>query len=651
MCGIAGFIDLDGHLADPGETLAVMAKSLHHRGPDDSGTWFDPAVGVGLAHARLSIIDLSSLGHQPMVSGSGRLVISFNGEIYNFTELRKELESNGCRLRGHSDTEVLLSGIEHYGLHAMLDRCVGMFAFALWDREERQLHLVRDRFGIKPLYWSQDHGRVIFGSELKPLYASGLVDSRMDKSSVASLLRFAYVPSPFSILEGVAKLEPGCIASIKLDAEGRALPARMTRYWCSIATAKAARSEPFEGGLEELTDVIEGTLRTAIIDRMVSDVPLGAFLSGGIDSSLVVALMQEASPRPVRTFTIGFDEAAYDESNEARRISRHLGTDHVEMIVRKQEAIDVIPKLPTCFDEPFADSSQIPTCVVSKLAREHVTVSLSGDGGDELFGGYDRYSAGVAAWRRFRSSPRILGALLKTGACSLSVSRLNQLYGLARRATFGRLPRQAFGQRVHKLSAVISAEDEASYYRLVMSNWLDPSEATRAEEHPSVLFDPELRGDLSFEEYMFLADTRSYLVDDILTKVDRASMSVSLEARVPMLDHRVFDAAWRLPMSMRMGGSTGKVVLRKILERRVPSRFFERPKMGFAVPIDDWLRGPLRDWTESLLDVPGLEEVGLDANSVRAVWRDHLKGGSNRTAQLWPVLMLRAWHDQWMKDA
>ena len=644
MCGITGFIDAQRRVDDPHRTLGAMASTLDHRGPDDSGTWFDPESGVGLAHTRLSIIDLSSEGHQPMVSSSGRTILTYNGEIYNFLELRKKLEGVGRRFRGHSDTEVLLEGIEHFGLEDMVSQCIGMFSFAVWERDKRTLHLVRDRLGIKPLYYSLGPHGLVFGSELKALLASELIEPKIDPASIPSYLRFMCVPAPMSILAGVQKLQPGTIASFSLR---DTIDEKRTCYWCAVKTARAAAADPIVSESTEAIDMLEQTLKQATVDRMIADVPLGAFLSGGIDSSVIVALMQEASSKPVQTFTIGFNEEAYDESQDARAIAQHLGTDHNELIVTADESLAVIPKLAQIYDEPFADASQIPTYVVSRLARSKVTVALSGDGGDELLAGYNRYVEGLRAWKRIAALPRPVGHLMRAGIGTVSPNTWNKIYALARSLSLGRLGPQPFGDRVHKLAATIGTTDQHEFYRVALSAWMDPSLLTNTNEGQTIFDREDLREQKNFTEYMMLADTCSYLVDDILTKVDRASMAVSLEVRVPILDHRVFEVAWRLPHKLRIDGSKGKIALREILARRMPRKLFERPKVGFAVPIDEWLRGPLRDWAESLLQPQDLEALGLNANVIRRTWDEHTGGGYNRQTKLWSILMLRAWSDHW----
>ncbi|MEE2680924.1 MAG: asparagine synthase (glutamine-hydrolyzing) [Planctomycetota bacterium] len=645
MCGIAGFLVPESSITDGRERLLRMAGVLGHRGPDDHGVWFDGSAGVGLAHARLSVIDLSPEGHQPMHSASGRYSICFNGEIYNFPALRAELETRGSSFRGHSDTEVLLEGIECHGLAGMVDRCVGMFAFAVWDHHERTLSLVRDRIGIKPLYWSQSGGRLAFGSELKALVTSELISRDLDDQAVSAFLTLGYVPAPRSIFKDVQKVVPGQILVARMT--DRSLEIERTSYWCSSQVARAAKSDPLEGSEDSMLDQLDDVIGTAVSDRMIADVPLGAFLSGGIDSTLVVSMMQERSAVPVKTFTIGFNEDHYDESDAARAIARHLGTDHTELIVTPDDLLSVVPMIPDLFDEPFADSSQIPTFLVSKLARSQVTVSLTGDGGDELFGGYNRYLAGVQIFNRIRHLPQPGLNLLSAGILGVPVEAWDRLFGVMRPASFGRLKKRPFGASMHKLGQVIRAEGPLEYYQTTVALWPDASVVYPRVPSTSWLDSDAFADDLAFSEQMFLADTRGYLVDDILVKVDRTSMGVSLEARVPLLDHRVYEMAWRLPMSLRLDGGQGKVALRRLLARRMPRDLYERPKMGFGVPIADWLRSELRDWADALLQPADLESMGLDADLVRATWDRFLRSDRMLSRKIWTVLMLRTWYDRW----
>ena len=647
MCGIAGFFVPRTRVEDGPGRLRRMAGALNHRGPDDQGIWHDASTGIGLAHARLSVVDLSPQGHQPMHSASGRFSICFNGEIYNFSELRSQLESRGVRFRGHCDTEVLLEGIEHYGLSEMVSRCTGMFAFAIWDKHERSLSLVRDRLGIKPLYWSTSNERLVFGSELKGLLASGFVERRLDPEAVSAFLTLSYVPTPYSIFDGVHKLGPGEIAVVT-ESEG-VLRTRTSRYWCSAQVALAAREAPFEGNDQSILDQLDSIIGRAVGDRMTADVPLGAFLSGGIDSSLVVAMMQERSSEPIKTFTIGFNEDLYDESKPAKAIADHLGTDHTELVVTSKDSLAVVPRIPELFDEPFADSSQIPTYLVSKLARSEVTVSLSGDGGDELFGGYNRYGAGLKVFEQASRIPAPFRRTLATGIEMFSRSSWDRMYGVSRGLSLGRLKKLRFGSALHKIAGAIRSDDKLDFYQRMISTWPNASGVYPKVSSRSWLDEEVFSQEISFVEKMLLADTRSYMLDDILTKVDRASMAVSLEARVPLLDHRIYEAAWRLPMSLRLHQNTTKVALRELLGRRMPRHLFERPKMGFGVPLAYWLRHELRDWAESLLQPCDLEHLGLDADLIRHEWERMRTMNVDVSPRIWSVLMLRSWFDRWGK--
>lgn len=647
MCGLAGFVDFSRTLRAPPSVLEAMHRSIAHRGPDDSGIWFDAASGIGFAHRRLSIVDLSPEGHQPMVSESGRFRIIFNGEVYNFAELRAELEPAGHRFRGHSDTEVMLAAIEQWGLEPALRRFVGMFAFALHDAQERVVHLVRDRLGIKPMYygWVGDGGpgRALFAfaSELKPFLELPGFERRVDRDALAAYLRFAYVPAPDSIYRGVKKLTPGHLLTLRL-ADGSI---STTCYWSARAIAERGVSDPLVLSDDEAIDGLETRLSSAIELRMIADVPLGAFLSGGIDSSLVVALMQRLSPRPVKTFTIGFEDDAFDESRYAERIARHLGTDHTTLILSPQETLATVPKLPDLYDEPFADSSQIPTFLVSQLARRKVTVALSGDGGDELFGGYHRYQYVQSIWRRMKPLPRPLRASLGSVAGAVPQGAWDSVFRAASPLLPRRLRHRLPGQKVHKLAMMAGARDGDEVYRSLVSAWSDPNEVViDGHESGAVITDATRRAELpDLLRRMMYADLVTYLVDDILTKVDRASMGVSLEARVPLLDHRIVEFAWRLPTAFKIRDGQGKYPLRRVLERHVPRDLFERPKMGFGAPIEEWLRGPLRDWAESLLSQDRLTREGfLRPAPIRQEWERVQRGIGNHN-RIWAVLMFQAW--------
>jgi asparagine synthase (glutamine-hydrolysing) len=637
MCGIAGFFDArPAARATREAVVAAMTEALRHRGPDDGGLWVDADAGIALGSRRLAIIDVSTAGHQPMVSADGRYVIAYNGEIYNHAELASRLRAQGVALRGHSDTEILLEGVARWGLAAALAECEGMFAFALWDRETRELTLARDRLGIKPVYWARMGGVFVFGSELKALARHPAWSPEIDPGALAEFLRLGYVPAPLSIYRGAHKLAPGMLLTL---AGGEV---RQARYWDLPALAAAGRRHPLAGGESEVLSDLEKVLRRSVRNEMVSDVPLGAFLSGGIDSSLVTALMQAESGRPVKTFTIGFSAEGYDEARHAKQVAAHLGTEHTELYVEERDARDVIPLLPTCYDEPFADSSQIPTQIVSRLARRHVTVALSGDGGDELFAGYTRYAWGGKArrilaavpWPLRRSAAELVGAL-----------SADALRGLAR-LTPARLRISRPEEKAAKLASLLRQGDADATYRHLVSLWpeaetLVPAAAQGRAAQPY----PGLAEDFpDFIERMMLLDALTYLPDDLLTKVDRASMSVSLEVRVPLLNHRVVEFAWRMPLTMKLRRGTGKWALRQILYRHVPRALVERPKQGFAVPLAAWLRGPLKGWADDLLARDALRRSGLlDPAPIAARWREHRVGEQDWSAGLWAVLMFQSW--------
>ncbi len=644
MCGFAGFWNSERPLADPGDILRKMTKILFHRGPDEQRTMVSAEAGLGLCFCRLSIIDLSADGSQPMESASGRFVLAFNGEVYNFRELRAELEVQGDVFRGHSDTEVMLAAIERWGLEPALSRFNGMFAFALWDRRDKCLHLVRDRLGIKPLYYGFAGDALVFGSDPAAFKPVPGFSGEIDRGSLCLFLRHGYIPAPYSIFTGIRKLMPGHLVSFDGIEAGNLPDARP--YWSARDAVENGGQDPFQGSPEEAVTELETLLRDAVTSRMVSDVPLGAFLSGGVDSSTVVALMQQTGGRPVRTFSIGFEEEEFNEATYAKEVARHLGTDHTELYLTSKDCRDVVPLLPKIFSEPFADSSQIPTFLVSQLARSQVTVSLSGDGGDELFAGYHAYAMGQALWRR---ASRIPPSLRAVGGGAVRMIPTGGWDGLLKSAGPFRSGGRAFaltGDRMHKLAEVAAQPDFSSMYRALVSAWRNPGGLVVGGQEPPTLLsglDSDPPGQDSIARMMYW-DLRSYLPDDILTKVDRASMAVSLEARVPLLDHRVVELAWRLPMEFKRRDGQAKWVLRQVLDRHVPARLIDRPKRGFGVPLESWLKGPLRDWAEALLDRDRLVREGFfHADPIRRSWREFLSGKRRWQTQLWIILMFQAW--------
>jgi asparagine synthase (glutamine-hydrolysing) len=646
MCGFAGAFDPDTEAAAWPSRLAGMASALRHRGPDDEGFWHDAETGIGLAFRRLAILDLSAEGHQPMLSATGRYVIAFNGEVYNFRALRDELAASGARFRGSSDTEVMLAAFEAWGLAASVPRFVGMFAFALWDRTERRLHLVRDRIGIKPLYWGWSRGSLLFGSELTALRRHPSFEARLSRDAVASFLRFNYVPAPHAIFEGFRKLEPGCVRTFDLATAARGGEGRLAAYWALADVAHHGLAHSFAGDERDAVVELERRLGDSVALRMIADVPLGAFLSGGIDSSLVVALMRARATGPVRTFTIGFEEKEYDESPWARAIAKHLGTEHTEHVVTATEALAAVPRIASLFDEPFSDSSQVPTLLVSELARRHVTVALSGDGGDELFAGYKRYALFADLKRILSRVPRGARRALGRVLGAVPVAPANRLFGFAdpwlRRYGSG----GAAGDKIRKLAELVALPDDRALYLDLLSHWKHPEllvPGSMAQERLADLARcPAGFGD-PLHPLMF-DDMLAYLPDDILVKVDRTSMSVGLEARVPLLDHRVIELAWSLPLALKARNGGTKWALRQVLYRHVPADLLERPKMGFGLPIDVWLRGPLRAWADDLLSPSRLRREGLlEPGPIQEKWREHVSGRRNWHYYLWDVLVLQSW--------
>ena len=638
MCGIAGFLDQrpPPKRVSRDAVVTAMTEALRHRGPDDSGRWIDAEAGIALGHRRLSIIDLSPTGHQPMASADGRFVVTYNGEIYNYRDIAERLKQAGVGLRGRSDTEVFLEAVTRWGIAETLAQCEGMFALALWDRQARRLTLARDRLGIKPVYWSMQNGLFLFASELKALRAHPDWQAAIDGDAVAAYLRFGYVPSPHCIYGDTHKLEPGTVLAV----EGAGEPV-VTRYWDLRRIAREAR-EGAAGDERALLAELDTTLRRAVRSEMVSDVPLGAFLSGGIDSSTVAALMQAESAQPVRTFSVGFEQQSYDEARHAKRVAAHLGTEHTEFYVEERMARDAIPLLPRWYDEPFADSSAIPTQLVSQLARRHVTVALSGDGGDEAFAGYTRHRWGETLERMQGMMP----AALRHGARGI-VDALPE--GAVRHAMSllpARLRPSMPEQKLQKLAALIGEDDAGALYRGLVSLWPEPERLVPgAAEKRGLVWDPAIaREQPALTERMMLLDRLTYLPDDLLTKVDRASMSVGLEVRVPLLNHHVVELAWRLPRAMKLRGGTTKWALRQILYRHVPPALIERPKQGFSVPLAAWLHGPLGDWAQDLLSPAALRHGGwIEPAPVAQRWQEHRAGRRDWSQSLWAVLMFQSW--------
>jgi asparagine synthase (glutamine-hydrolysing) len=646
MCGLTGYWQPRGESESIlCQHVREMADALTHRGPDDSGAWVNAEAGIALGFRRLAILDLSPMGHQPMLSSDGQYVVLFNGEIYNYRDLRAELEKSGHRFRGQSDTEVILEGCVAWGVEPTLHRLMGMFAIALWDRRKRQLTLARDRVGKKPLYYARVGDVFLFGSELKALRVHPSFRPEIDRNTLALYLRYGYIPAPYSIYRGVHKLPAGHHAVIRTD-----LSLKVQPYWDVRKVVESLTANQWH--LTEVAAIaqLDALLRDATARRMIADVPLGAFLSGGVDSSTIVALMQAQSSRPVKTFSIGFYIEGYNEAEAAKAVAQHLGTDHTELYVTPEEAQAVIPRLPNLYDEPFADSSQIPTFLVSELARRHVTVSLSGDGGDELFGGYTRYSWANAIWNRTRYVPAHFRQLAAGAIQLVSPATWDRIYGALERGVPDRWRQSLPGDKLHKLAGVLAARDSDALYLRLVSLWKAPNEIViSGKESETLLSDSTLRRSLpDFTERMMYLDLVTYLPDDILVKVDRATMGVSLEARAPLLDHRVVEWAWRLPLSFRLRNGQSKWLLRQVLYRYVPPELIERPKTGFGVPIDAWLRGPLRDWAEELLDERRIRHEGfLRPEPIREAWTAHLGEHRNEQYRLWVILMFQAWKEAW----
>ena len=645
MCGITGLYTFDPRpeRTNIHRTVQAMSDALVSRGPDSGDVWQDPEMPLALGHRRLSIIDLSPLGHQPMESTSGRYMIAYNGEIYNFKSLRKDLEfTHEVKFKGQSDTEVLLAAIEVWGFEETLEKINGMFAIALWDRKVKALYFARDRMGKKPLYIGWAGSTLVFGSELKALCTHPDFSRDVDRASLTSFMRFGYVPAPFCIYKQVWQLPAGSMMALDLHmlVSGQDLKPLMEPYWSHKGALLEAQKNPIEDTSNVVQD-FEVLLSTCVEERMISDVPLGAFLSGGIDSSTVVALMQRCANDLVKTYSIGFEEVGYNEAEYAKQVAAHLKTDHHELYVTAKDALDVVPDLPHMFDEPFADTSAIPTYLVSKFARESVTVALSGDGGDEMLGGYNRHITGPKAWNAVNNIPANLRGPFSQMITSISPSLWDRI----------RSSKPQFGSHMHKFAEILEKKCEGDVYMSFVSQWQQPKRLVQdGREEVIPLVDPELQIEgLGFAESMMYWDALSYLNGDILNKVDRASMAVSLEARAPLLDRRIYDYVWRLPLEMKIRDGKGKWLLRQVLKKHVPEDLFERPKQGFSVPVSDWLRGDLKDWAEDLLDESKLRVQGyFDYQVVRSLWDDHQKGRGNHANKLWNVLMFQAWHRYWI---
>ncbi len=647
MCGLTGFCDFRGIDSNAEQVCLAMASRLIHRGPDDTGVWVNREHGIALGHRRLSIQDLSSSGHQPMESSSGRYVVAYNGEIYNFHNLQTELASLGYEFRGHSDTEVLLAAVEAWGLADALTRFTGMFAIALWDKSQRILSLARDRVGEKPLYYGWQGHSLLFGSELKALRVHPNWQNNIDRNALALYMRHNYIPTPYSIYQDIHKLAPGTLLRIPHTTQPGIVPTPI-HFWDMKHVAEHGIRKPTQLTDNEAIDTLDGLLRESIRNKMISDVPLGAFLSGGYDSSTVVAMMQAESTQRIKTFSIGFHEETYNEAHHAKRVASHLGTEHTELYVSPKQAMDVIPRLPHLYDEPFSDSSQIPTFLVSEMTRNHVTVALSGDGGDELFAGYDRYFFANSFWKKTSRIPYPLRAVLASAIRGISPALLTTSLGwlTPHLSFFG--GQGTLGDKLHKGAGLLKCRHFEELYLDLVSHWKDPENIVVDGKEPqtSLTDTAQWSGLMDCIQNMQYLDSITYLPDDILVKVDRAAMGVSLETRVPFLDQNIIEYAWQLPAQFKVRNGEGKWILRRLLERYVPAEIMDRPKMGFGVPIDSWLRGPLRDWAEEMLNEKRLREEGyLNPIPIREKLAEHLSGDRNWQYHLWDVLMFESWID------
>jgi len=622
-----------------------MCKEIQNRGPDAEGFWYEDSSPVVLGHRRLAIQDLSMAGRQPMISASGRYVIAFNGEIYNHLNLRQELRQDNHRWSGHSDTETLLQCVECWGVEVTLSKLVGMFAFALWDKTENVLTLARDRLGEKPLYWGWCGEALFFSSELKAIRAHSGFTAVINRDVLALYMRLSYVPAPYSIYEGIEKLLPGHYVSIPLGREfstGRF--SKPKSYWSLQQVAISGVKKPFEGDPHDAVDAVEKQLENSVKAQMLSDVPLGAFLSGGVDSSLIVSMMQKNTSRKVNTFTIGFDDPGFNEAHHAKLVARFLDTNHTELYVTSSDALDVVPALATIYCEPFADSSQIPTFLVSRLAKKDVTVSLSGDGGDEMFCGYNRYLASKRLLGPLKHAPIGIRKLIASCLSFYSPSVVNRTFGFFSPVIPSSLNVSMPGEKLRKLSDALAAEDSHALYKGLVSVLNDPCGLVLQSKPLNNKIDDGWREFPDIEHSMMLLDAETYMADDILVKVDRAAMACGLETRVPMLDHRFVELAWTMPLDLKYKDGKSKWLLRQVLYRSVPKDLIERPKAGFSVPLDSWLRGPLCSWAESLLDEVRLKKEGyLNHSAVRRLWESHLNRSENNQIILWNILMFQSW--------
>ena len=646
MCGLVGFLDNSHSLSN--ESLNALSRkmsdTLKNRGPDDAGSWVDQKTGIAMSHRRLAIQDTSLAGHQPMVSKSGRYVIVYNGEIYNYRILRRELKKTGYVFRSQSDTEVLLAAVEVWGLNIALDKFIGMFAFALWDKDNRELYLVRDRVGEKPLYYGLFGNVILFGSELKALEVHDSFVKSINRDAISLLLRYNYIPAPYSIYDNIYKIKPGTFLAIKVEKQKISTTEHV--YWSFENAVKSGGSDNKIFSYEEAKFGIKDALTESVRSQMIADVPLGAFLSGGIDSSLIVSIMQSLSSNPIKTYTIGFDHSEYNEANDAKLIANYLGTEHTELYVTASQALDVIPKIPNIFDEPFADSSQIPTYLISKLARSDVTVSLSGDGGDELFGGYNRYCKGYSTWKNLSRMPYPINYFFSEIIYSLNPYKWNLLYNYLGKYITNEKRHKNIGDKLYKMADVVKINSPQDMYLSLVSFWDNTEKIVLNSSEPMTIprdYNNWI-GNLDDRENMMFLDTISYLPDDILTKVDRSSMAVSLESRAPFLNHPLIELSQRIPIELKIKEGNGKWILRNILNDFIPTNFIDKPKTGFGVPIAEWLRGPLKEWAESLIDNSRLKHDGyFNAVLVSDMWEKHINKHRNYGHHLWSILMFQAW--------